>query len=615
MKSNFSLVSIFTVLLLLAYFQPSQGSPCEEEYPFDTDWVVTGPTINIKDLGAVGDGETNDSAAFRAAADQIETAGSGKLIIPAGIYVVGQQIHIPHQFPYYQNQEIFTIEGVSGVIIEGEPGAILRVASGLRFGSFHPEFGSPFYSPTMPFTDFNYYAEVGHLFEIQNSENVIIRDLELDGNSDALILGGEFGDTGWQLSAVGIFSFRSSNVLMERIHSHHHGLDGIMIGYSGQTEDDPPTPHVLKNLICEFNSRQGLSWVGGRGLTAIECSFNHTGRGAFISSPGAGVDIEAEEAVNRGGRFVDCEFINNGGAGLVIDSGDSKSCCFEGCTFWGTTEWAVWNDKPSMVFKECNFYGSIVHGYGSSQHPEEATRFEDCYFEDLEHPDYGVFRNELLITLDGVDGNVTFDGCEVVANQIKSFWLSSMPGTKAYLRNCTITHKNPFLDDGDWHCLLGQVSLENVHFKEDLPQALGHEYFINTDNLRVGEGVIVDGPMVLLNGMSGTIPPGFYNPYYTSVEDGAPSRMKPQLSSFPNPFNPRTLISFSILESGPVKLAVFDQRGRLVNVFVDEFMTVGAYETGWDGKHRNGRPMAAGVYHCKLTSGSQQVVWNMTLVK
>ncbi len=615
MKSNNISVFLTTISLVVIMSQSSFGSPCDDEYPFDPDWVVSGPTINIRDLGAVGDGETNDSAAFREAAVQIEAAGSGKLIIPAGTYIVGQQFHFPSQFPYYQDQEIFTVEGVSGLIIEGEPGAILRVASGLRFGSFHPEFGSPYFSPTMPFTEYNYHAKVGMLFDIENSQNVIIRDLELDGNSSGLILGGQFGDTGWQLAAAGVFSHGSANVLLERLYSHHHGLDGVMIGFPGQTEEDPPTPHILQDVVCEYNSRQGLSWVGGRGLTAINCSFNHTGRGAFMSSPGAGVDVEAEQAVNRGGRFMDCEFINNTGCGLVMDSGDSENCCFENCTFWGTTDWAVWNDKPGMVFKECNFFGSIVHGYGSTLHPEKATRYENCRFEDLEHPDFGVFRNELLITLDGVDGNISFDGCEIVANEVKSFWLSSQPGTKAYLRNCTITHKNYLLDDGDWQCLLRQVSLENVHFIEDLPQIPGREYWINVDNLLVGEGVFVDGPWVLLNGLSGQIPPGLYNPYYTPVESGSPRRTKPWLKGFPNPFNPSTRISFSIPESGLVKMALFDQRGRLIDVLVDGFLEAGPYETRWDGNDRFGRPMGTGIYHCKLTNGGQQAVWNMTLVK
>ncbi|MEI6590145.1 MAG: glycosyl hydrolase family 28-related protein, partial [Verrucomicrobiota bacterium] len=48
-------------------------------------------SISVKDFGAVGDGITNDTVAFQAAAAAINAAGGGKLIIPAGTYIVGLQ--------------------------------------------------------------------------------------------------------------------------------------------------------------------------------------------------------------------------------------------------------------------------------------------------------------------------------------------------------------------------------------------------------------------------------------------------------------------------------------------------------------------------------------------
>jgi hypothetical protein len=41
------------------------------------------------------------------------------------------------------------------------------------------------------------------------------------------------------------------------------------------------------------------------------------------------------------------------------------------------------------------------------------------------------------------------------------------------------------------------------------------------------------------------------------------------LRSYPNPFNPNATIHYSLLETGPAHLAIFDATGRLVRTLVD----------------------------------------------
>jgi len=269
--------------------------------------------------------------------------------------------------------------------------------------------------------------------------------------------------------------------------------------YWNLTETDDPTVCVLENVQSEYNARQGLSWVGGIGLTAYNCKFNHTGKGAFAGNPGAGVDIEAEESVCRGGRFINCEFINNDGVGMVADSGDGGYTTFENCTFWGTTSWATWNTKPGMVFNSCNFYGSIVHAFGSTSHPELATKYNHCHFEDKEHPDYGVYRYPFLIVHDMPDGsNVTFDDCDIVANEIKSLWLTSdyEDGGNIILKNSNVTHR-AIIEPDDFIINFLRVKISNTHFMEDYPSDLNSVYYVNTWNgIEVGDCVFIDGPVV-----------------------------------------------------------------------------------------------------------------------
>jgi hypothetical protein len=470
------------------------------------------PQINIKeDCGAKGDGKTNDTAAFQEASRKIQKAGGGTLIIPPGTYLVGKQEHVPGQFPYFRAAPIFSVSGLKFLRIEGRQ-AKLRLAAGLRFGSFDKDNGEPYYPPKMPFVDPRYAAVVGTMLDVAGCDNVVIRDLELDGNVSELVIGGQFGDTGWQLPASGIFIRNCKNVTIERTYSHHHALDGIMIGWYGLKEQDPAAPHTLTDCVFEYNGRQGLSWIGGRGLTVRRCKFNHTGRAQnggkpFGSAPGAGLDIEAEESICRDGYFEDCEFINNAGCGMVADSGDGGYSRFVRCLFWGTTNWSAWNAKPGLVFEDCVFHGSVVHAVGSDS-PDKATRWIRCKFEDKPwqgQKPYGSF----LAEINGNLANVRFEACTFTANDRRSIWCN---GKGAVFADCSVTHKASGINPNDFQCLIRGAKLVGCRFREEFSSDTKATWFIVVDGTEVAEGkeTTVDGPHVRWGhpgGPVGKIPP------------------------------------------------------------------------------------------------------------
>ena len=63
------------------------------------------------------------------------------------------------------------------------------------------------------------------------------------------------------------------------------------------------------------------------------------------------------------------------------------------------------------------------------------------------------------------------------------------------------------------------------------------------------------------------------------------------MQNYPNPFNPSTIISYRLKEKGFVKLKVYDIRGELVKVLVNEIKEAGYYESEFEGKG-----LASGVY-------------------
>ena len=89
-----------------------------------------------------------------------------------------------------------------------------------------------------------------------------------------------------------------------------------------------------------------------------------------------------------------------------------------------------------------------------------------------------------------------------------------------------------------------------------------------------------------------------------------------QISSYPNPFNPRGVIAYELPTSGTVRIEIVDLRGRLVRVLkrgVHE--ESGRHEVVWDGTDASGRSQASGAYVVKVSSGPVAASWSLTLVR
>ena len=80
--------------------------------------------------------------------------------------------------------------------------------------------------------------------------------------------------------------------------------------------------------------------------------------------------------------------------------------------------------------------------------------------------------------------------------------------------------------------------------------------------------------------------------------------------NYPNPFNPTTKIKFSIVESSPVKLAVYNLLGEMVSLLVNNQMNPGNYEIDFDA---TGLP--SGMYMYRLESGTNTISKKMMLMK
>jgi hypothetical protein len=94
--------------------------------------------------------------------------------------------------------------------------------------------------------------------------------------------------------------------------------------------------------------------------------------------------------------------------------------------------------------------------------------------------------------------------------------------------------------------------------------------------------------------------------------------------NYPNPFNPMTTIRYEIPESEEggktgekvlTTLSIFDVRGRLVKVLVEEELEPGRYQATWDGKNAEGVGVSSGIYFYRIHSGSFTSTRKMTVTK
>ena len=85
-----------------------------------------GDQVNVKTYGAVGDGVTNDTAAFNAALTALATAGGGRCLVPKGTYLISATTN-----PAITSHVSSNVHLVG----EGREASILKIA-GIPAGNF-----------------------------------------------------------------------------------------------------------------------------------------------------------------------------------------------------------------------------------------------------------------------------------------------------------------------------------------------------------------------------------------------------------------------------------------------------------------------------------------------
>ena len=342
--------------------------------------AAAGEQLTPEMFGAKGDGRTNDTDAFAALSAHVNARGGGTIVLRPVTYIVGKQSPGGPGQKAFVPVDIIHLKNCTGPITIRGNGAILRCASGLRYGGFDRVTGKPLPDARENLKKENRAEPYWSMIQVQRSSGSIeISDIELDGNLAGMIVGGKYDPRGgMQAGGSGIRLIRNTGPeRVSRIRSHHHPQDGMIF----KSDINRSNSTVVSDAICDENGRCGGSVLAGANYSFERCRFRRTGRAGIHSSPAAGVDIEAEGSPISNVNFADCEFSDNHGFGLVAGNAKSQKATFTRCKFIGTRNYAAWPHGAGFRFTDCLFVGQIVNVFGDED-PARAAQFVNCIFAD-----------------------------------------------------------------------------------------------------------------------------------------------------------------------------------------------------------------------------------------
>lgn len=320
------------------------------------------PTINIKSLGAKGDGVTNDANAFLEAIKIINSRGGGTLILPSGTY------RVVSRGEGYNEQ--FKFANCFGVTIRGENCKIDLD------GNIHRE-------TTRINQNGIKYSNVNQIcpFYFKNCKDVILENIEVDGNADMATRDTLVVEAPNHLVVIE----DCINIKLRNLDLHHALADGIYVGNSTSSRN-----LNIDSIKVHNNARQGISIIALQGAVISNSDFSYTGvtDGTYGGhNPMAGIDVEPNFAYQKVSdiAFKNCLFSHNLGSQIVVSSvSNTEGVIFENCKIVSKNNCSIYPvivNAKDISFQVCEFQldgGSI---YPTWHEDGTSCLIENCIIE------------------------------------------------------------------------------------------------------------------------------------------------------------------------------------------------------------------------------------------
>jgi hypothetical protein len=296
----------------------------------------------------------------------------------------------------------------------------------------------------------------------------------------------------------------------------------------------------------------------------------------------------------------------------------------------------VWIDQigfPTIV-------GHVLYAPTNLTHELEDRKItfhwdKPYFFFFLNPPDflgYNIYQNQIKVNTSPV-----VDNTYTIANSTggsMSFWVVAEYSTGESLRSNQITVTLPFLTPTNLtaHNEGPGVKL-NWEFPVESHTLIGFRVHRNGSNITVPilnpdvftyhDTTIVDGEIYTYHIRAlFTAPAGMSQPS-NEVEIEAvneddeiiPVFITELQGNHPNPFNPDTIINFSLANETNVKIEIFNVRGALVKTLINEVLPSGQHKATWNGTDNHGKATASGVYFYRMNTPEMSSIRRMVLLK
>jgi hypothetical protein len=140
-----------------------------------------------------------------------------------------------------------------------------------------------------------------------------------------------------------------------------------------------------------------------------------------------------------------------------------------------------------------------------------------------------------------------------------------------------------------------------------------HEEHFN-DTVYVNEVLAGSVTFTILNSISQSSTSIYQSPCRNDPQSVSEAGAVPNefglLTSYPNPFNPRTTIRYSIPNASFVTLNIYNMLGQHLATLVDQRKDAGSYEAVFDSRN-----LSSGIYVCRLIFGKQSISHRLVLQK
>lgn len=290
------------------------------------DWVSvtnTEPTaavFNVLDYGAVGDDETSDTPAFRAAAAAAGGAGAGVVLVPPGTYRLEVGISAETKYIRLPAGCDLRMHGatINAVAATGETGYYVFRISGSTITNVQVSGGTI----NCDRTSGSLSGENGFGIAIQSQcSNVRISDMTIsDAFGDAIIIGGSTAPTDVTIKNCYLSNSRRNNLSIT--HAARVRVTGCdFVGANGTSPQsgvdvEPDSGYTVEDVIFSNCIASG-----------------NAGSGFYIQSGIAG--RTAGLAATRRVSLIGCRGYDNAGPGINLSSVDY--CTVTGNTCYGST--------------------------------------------------------------------------------------------------------------------------------------------------------------------------------------------------------------------------------------------------------------------------------------